>query len=79
MKYLITCLHDDEYAYLKPTDPASRYQVTIEAKSKAEAVINLHKERGMVWQDAGTKNVLPIVWEIQEYETKDSTASQNTP
>ena len=61
MKYKITCLHNDDFCLINPSDTECHYSVVVEADSKAEAIFQVHQDRGMIYMQE-RKAVLPMVW-----------------
>ena len=71
MKYKITYLANSDYCELKPSDKECHRTTVIDANSKAEAVMQLHREMGMVFSPGKksgevSKKNLPVIWSVEK-------------
>ena len=64
MKYQVTCLHNSDYCKIQPSDKDCQYSFTIEANSKEEARMLVHKNFVMDGYGQAANN-LPMVWEVK--------------
>jgi len=64
MKYQIKTLLNTNYCKSNPQDPSCHRIHTIKAKTKIEAVMQIHEDDGYRHEDKETKNTLPVVWEV---------------
>jgi len=65
MKYKITTLFRSDYCQLKPSDPTCHRNQIVEANSKVEAVLELHKATEYILEPL-RKVTLPEVWSVEQ-------------
>lgn len=64
-KWLVTFVHIDDISMLHPEWKESRFTKFLEGESQTQAILNFHRERGMLFKQ-DIKGLLPIVWEIEK-------------
>jgi hypothetical protein len=69
MLYKVTYLLNNSYCEAQPSDNECQREQLVEANSKAEAVMNLHYDRGMIRVNSiknGGGKSLPDIWSVEK-------------